>query len=71
MKINKPLTGILAFLLILLTMPLGHAAMILMEKGLGSSYVMHAAVGLGFVGLVLLIWCVGERDVACVSRPAG
>jgi hypothetical protein len=37
-------------------MPLGHAVMILMEKGLGHEYVYLAAVIMGFVGLFLLIW---------------
>lgn len=32
MKLTSPWTGILSFLIVLFTMPLGHAAMILMEK---------------------------------------
>lgn len=56
MELKKPFTGILAFLIVLFTMPLGHAAMILMEKGFGHEYIYHAALILGFVGLLLLIW---------------
>ncbi len=54
MKIGKPFTGIIAFAIVLLTMPLGHALMILMEKTLGHEYVFQAALGLGFIGLILL-----------------
>ncbi len=56
MKLKKPFVGIFAFLIVLFTMPLGHAAMIIMEKTLGHEYVYHAAVALGFIGLILLIW---------------
>jgi hypothetical protein len=56
MKIKPPYTGLLAFLTVLFTMPLGHAAMILMEKGFGHHYIYHAALLLGFVGIILLIW---------------
>ena len=56
MKITKPFIGILAFFIVLFTMPLGHAAMILMEKGFGHDYIYHAALILGFIGLLLLIW---------------
>ncbi|QGY47592.1 hypothetical protein GM418_29165 [Maribellus comscasis] len=52
---KKPLTGIIAFLIVLLTMPLGHAAMILMEKGLGHEHVYKAALILGFIGIVFLV----------------
>ncbi|MCD4698329.1 MAG: hypothetical protein K8S16_19045 [Bacteroidales bacterium] len=56
MKIKKPLIGILAFFIVLLTMPLGHAAMILMEKGFGHEYIYHAAIILGLIGLILIVW---------------
>ncbi len=55
MKIQKPFTGIIAFFIVLLTMPLGHAFMILMEKTLGHEYVYQAALGLGAIGVVLLL----------------
>ncbi|MEA3461092.1 MAG: hypothetical protein U9R49_04370, partial [Bacteroidota bacterium] len=56
MKIKKPFIGILAFLIVLFTMPLGHAAMIIMEKSFGHAYIYHAAILLGFIGLGLLVW---------------
>ena len=56
MKIKKPFIGILAFLIVLFTMPLGHAAMILMEKGFGHEHIYQAAIIIGFLGLLLLIW---------------
>lgn len=56
MKIEKPFIGILAFLIVLFTMPLGHAAMIIMEKSFGHAYIYHAAILVGFIGLSLLVW---------------
>ncbi len=53
--IKKPLAGILAFLIILLTMPLGHALMIMTEHVFGKAYVFQAAFVMGLLGLVLLI----------------
>ena len=55
MKITKPFIGIIAFLIVLFTMPLGHAAMILMEKGFGHNFIYQAALILGLLGLFLLI----------------
>ena len=54
MKISKPFIGIIAFLIVLFTMPLGHAAMILMEKIFGHEYVFIAALILGLTGAILL-----------------
>ncbi len=57
MKINiydRPLIGILAFLIVLFTMPLGHALMIMIEKALGHSYQYHGAFLLGILGTILL-----------------
>ena len=53
---KKPFIGILAFLIVLLTMPLGHAAMIIMEKYFGHEYIYQAAVMLGLVGFGLVVW---------------
>ena len=53
---KKPLVGILAFLIVLLTMPLGHAAMIIMENSFGYEYIYHAAVVLGIIGLGIVVW---------------
>lgn len=47
------ITGILAFLVVLLMMPLGHALMILMEHFLSGSALNWAAFLLGTVGLIL------------------
>ncbi len=54
--LKPPLPGILAFFMVLLTMPLGHAAMIMMEKFFGEQHVIVAALILGFLGFFLLIW---------------
>lgn len=56
MSLNKQsFIGILAFLIVLLTMPLGHSAMILMENIFGHEHVYLAAVILGFIGLIFLL----------------
>ena len=55
MKLTSPWTGILSFLIVLFTMPLGPAAMILMEKVLGQDYLYPAAFGLGVLGVVMLL----------------
>lgn len=60
MKYLKRFTGLLAFLTVLLTMPLGHALMIVMEKTFGHGHVYLAAFLLGFAGLLLLIY--GSRQ---------
>ncbi|MBV54455.1 MAG: hypothetical protein QF923_02140 [Candidatus Marinimicrobia bacterium] len=51
---KKPFVGLLAFLVVLFTMPLGHTAMILMEKIFGSEFQYLAATILGLIGLVFL-----------------
>ncbi len=56
MYIKKPFVGILAFVIVLLTMPLGHAAMIIMEKSFGREYIYHAALILGIIGFFLVVW---------------
>ncbi len=55
-SIKKPFVGILAFVIILLTMPLGHVLMILTEHIFGEVYVYTAAFILGIIGVVLLIF---------------
>ena len=55
MKMKKPFIGTTAFFIVLLTMPLGHAAVILIEKGLGLENVYYAAVLLGCLGTGLLL----------------
>lgn len=62
MKIRKPFVGMIAFIIVLLTMPLGHTVMILMEELLGHEYVFFAAGLLGFLGLALLFWGVIQKN---------
>lgn len=44
-----------SFLLVLFTMPLGHALMILMEKFMAPTAVHYAGFSMGFVGLIMVI----------------
>ncbi len=62
MNITKPFAGIIAFIVVLLTMPLGHALMIMMEHIFGHEYIFQAALILGFFGLILLVWGVIAKD---------
>lgn len=56
MSLNKkPIVGILAFIVVLFTMPLGHTLMILMEKIFGQEYQYVAATLLGMVGFIFLL----------------
>jgi hypothetical protein len=55
MKITTPLTGITAFMIVLLTMPLGHAAVILLQSALGKDQVFLAGLLLGFIGMALVL----------------
>ncbi len=61
MKIKQPYVGIIAFITVLMTMPLGHGFMIVMEKTLGKSYLYPSALTLGFVGVALLVWGVMSK----------
>ena len=49
------LTGITSFLIVLFTMPLGHALMIFMEHVLSSTALHYAAFTMGAVGLVMCL----------------
>ncbi len=49
------LTGITYFLIVLFTMPLGHALMIFMEHVLSSTALHYAAFTMGAAGLVMVI----------------
>ncbi len=55
MKLKSPYIGIIAFLIILFTMPLGHAAMIIMEKFFGKELIYSAAFYVGTTGFFLLV----------------
>jgi hypothetical protein len=57
---RKPFVGILAFAVVLFSMPLGHAVMVLIEKLLGHEYQFYGAALLGLVG-VILVW-IGARS---------
>lgn len=48
--------SVASFLMVLFTMPLGHALMILMEHGLGEQAVHYAGFAMGAVGLAIVIW---------------
>ena len=50
-----PRQTLIAFLLVLFAMPLGHALMILMEKFMGEGAMHIAGFMMGFVGLILVI----------------
>lgn len=50
-----PWRAIASFLLVLFTMPLGHAIMILMEKFMDPTAVHYAGFTMGFVGLIMVI----------------
>ena len=47
---------IISFLMVLFTMPLGHAVMILMESTMAPGSVHVAAFIMGFVGLLMAVW---------------
>jgi hypothetical protein len=55
MQLNKsPIIGILAFIIVLFVMPLGHTLMILIEKFFGHQYQFLGAFGIGLIGAWLL-----------------
>ena len=55
---------IASFLLVLLSMPLGHALMIIMEKTMSESAVHTAGFLLGLAGLIMVIVGVFVRHTA-------
>ncbi len=57
-------TGIAAFMIVLFTMPLGHAAMIIMEKTMEPKYLFAGAFLLGLAGIVLTIWGLRKKETA-------
>ena len=54
-KKNYWFKTLVSFLLVLLTMPLGHALMILMEHYLSPTALHYAGFLLGFVGLIMVV----------------
>jgi len=57
---QRPFIGILSFLIVLFTMPLGHALMILVEKVLGPTHQFSGAIVLGAMGAAILAIGVGS-----------
>ena len=56
MKLNdKPFIGILAFIIVLFVMPVGHIIMVVIEKVGGQQFMYPTAIALGIVGTIL-IW---------------
>lgn len=57
MKLKKKnvLIGIASFLIVLFTMPLGHALMILMEHHLSPTALHYSAFAMGGIGLIMVI----------------
>jgi len=55
-RLAKPFIGIIAFLTVLLAMPLGHTVMIVMENIFGHEYVYMAAFFMGLVGALILVY---------------
>lgn len=51
---NSPFVGVLAFIVVLFVMPLGHTLMILVEKVFGHQYQFLGAFGIGLMGAWLL-----------------
>jgi hypothetical protein len=54
--------GIFAFIIVLLTMPLGHALMVLMEKILGHEAQFTGAFILGDIGVLMLIYAITRSN---------
>lgn len=52
----KKLTGFFAFLIVLFLMPLGHAAMIVMEHVLDSRQLFIGAFAIGLSGIAMTVW---------------
>jgi len=65
LKLKKAFPGIIAFVIVLLTMPLGHAAVILIEMIFGNIHKYHAALLIGFLGTLMLIaGIVARKEIA-------
>lgn len=53
---KKYLVGFAAFMIVLFSMPLGHAVMIIMEKTMDHDVLFIGALVMGVVGLAVTIW---------------
>ena len=56
-----------SFLMVLFTMPLGHAVMILMEHFLDETTLHYSAFAMGFVGM-LMVWSIFWMRPHCIIR---
>ncbi len=71
---RRPFVGIIAFVIVLFSMPLGHALMILVQKILGETYQFAGAIALGFAGFVALLLSLrikGENTRTALGLLAG
>lgn len=59
---NKPFIGISAFVIVLFTMPLGHALMILMQLILGETYQYIGAILVGLLGFAALFFSLKKES---------
>lgn len=59
---TKPFIGISAFLIVLFTMPLGHALMILIQVILGETYQYVGAILVGLLGFAALLISLKKKD---------
>ena len=58
----KSITGFLTFFIVLLTMPIGHAIMVLVQIIFGEFYQFPAAILLGLVGFIFLMVGMGKEN---------
>ena len=63
--------AIASFLLVLFTMPLGHALMMIMEKTMTPDALHYSAFFMGLVGLLIVIAGVFVKSVVCYSGLDG
>lgn len=70
MKKYSYLNGVLAFVLVLLMMPLGHSIMVLIEVFLKSDKLLGAAL-LGILGFVALFWGYKKNEMGTTATVLG
>ncbi len=59
---KPPMVGMLAFLVVLLTQPIGHTVMILTEEIFGDAYLYHVAIAMGLFGAAL-VYIGAKKDI--------
>lgn len=60
--ISKPFVGIIAFIVVLFSMPLGHALMAIINAFMGDAYKYHGAIFISLIGVALLIFSVRTKS---------